>query len=49
MEYLSGFVSHTWVNAGATASAAVILLSNNYFPPNGESQLVSTVDQSSKK
>lgn len=34
-----GFAGHTWVDAGATASAAVVLFSNNYFPPDRDRKL----------
>lgn len=30
------FADHTWVDAGATASAAVVLLSDNYLPPDSK-------------
>lgn len=33
---ISGVCCHTWVNAGATASAAVVLFSHNYLPPDTE-------------
>ena len=34
------FAGHTWVDAGATASAAVVLFSHNYLPPDRERKRV---------
>lgn len=30
---------HTWVDAGATTSTAVVLFSHNYFPPDRERKI----------
>lgn len=38
-----GFAGHTWINASATASAAVVLFGHNYLPPDRETKYVSNV------
>lgn len=35
-KHFLGLAGCTWVDAGATASTAVVLFSHNYFPPDRE-------------
>lgn len=38
-KHFLSLAGHTWVDAGATASTAVVLFSHNYFPPDRERKI----------